>query len=62
MDQEDLIKIGEVAKILHRHRLTVIDYEDRGLLPPALREPLTQDRMWDRAVVEELAEQLRASV
>ena len=56
---DDLVKVGEAARILNRHRNSVLNYERSGRLPPAFREPVTEDRLWERSVVEELAEQLQ---
>ena len=62
MNGEDLITVGEAAQILNRHRATVIVYEKSGLLPPAFRQPVTNNRMWPRKAVEELAERLEGRV
>ena len=62
MDAEDLVTIGEAARILGRHRATVIVYERSGILPPAFRQPVTNNRMWPRKVIEELAERLEGRV
>ena len=58
MASEDLVMVGEAAVILHRHPNSVLNYERSGLLPVALRQPLTNNRLWPRMVVEELAERL----
>ncbi len=58
MNTEDLVTVGEAARILNRHDNTVRDYEKSGLLPVAFRQPLTNNRMWPRTVVETLAKRL----
>lgn len=59
MNEEDLVAVGEAARILNRHRATVIVYEKSGLLPPAFRQPVTNNRLWPRKAVEELARRFR---
>ncbi len=56
---EDLVMVGEAARILRRGAETVLRWEKAGLLPTAARQPLTGNRVWPRAVVEELAERLK---
>ncbi len=51
--------VSEAARILGRHPETVLNYEKSGRLPRALRQPVTNNRLWKRAVVEKLAEELR---
>ncbi len=58
MSSNDLIMVGEASRILHRGADTVLNYERRGLLPLAARQPLTGNRMWPRMVVEALAKRL----
>lgn len=58
MNTQDLVAVGEAARILSRHPNTVLDYEKSGRLPIAFRQPLTNNRLWPRRVVVELAKQL----
>lgn len=55
---EDLVTVGEAARILKRHPQSVLNYERSGLLPVAHRQPLTNNRLWPRSVIEKVAEQL----
>ena len=57
--EDDFVQVGEAAKILGRHFRSVLNYEKSGLLPVALRQPVTNNRLWPRTVVEELAERLK---
>lgn len=59
MSDNDFIMVSEAARILNRGTETVLNYERRGLLPVAFRQPLTNNRLWPREAVEELAERLR---
>ena len=59
MSDPDFVMVSEAARILNRGAETVLAYERRGLLPAAARQPLTGNRVWPRAVVEELAERLK---
>ena len=56
--EDDFVLIGEAARIAGRHPMTMLEYEKRGLLPPAQRQPITNNRMWPRRVIEELADKL----
>ena len=58
MNQDDFIMVSEAARILNRGAETVLNYERRGLLPVAHRQPLTNNRLWLRSVVEALAAEL----
>ncbi len=58
MDAEDLVMVGEAARILNRGAETVLNYEKTGRLPLALRQPVTNNRLWPRSVVEALAKEL----
>ena len=62
MSEEDFVTVGEAARILSRHPKSVLNYEKSGLLPVASRQPITNNRMWPRAVIEELAARLREPV
>lgn len=58
MSDKDLIMVSEAARILNRGAETVLNYERRGLLPVAHRQPLTNNRLWPRSVIEALAAEL----
>ena len=58
MANEDLVMVGEAARILNPHTETVLNYEQSGRLPPARRQPVTNNRLWPRGVIEALAAEL----
>ena len=58
MSDNDFIMVSEAARILNVGAETVLNYERRGLLPVAHRQPLTNNRVWGRSVVEALAAKL----
>ena len=62
MANEDLVMVGEAARILGRHTETVLNYERSGRLPPAFRQPVTNNRVWPRSVIEALAAELRQPI
>ncbi len=59
---EDLVMVGEAARILGRGAETVLRYEKNGRLPPARRQPVTNNRVWPRSVIEALAAELRQPI
>ena len=62
MATEDLVRIGEAARILGRGAETLLRYERNGRLPPARRQPVTNNRVWPRSVIEALAAELRQPI
>lgn len=60
--EDDLIMVGEASRLLGRGADTILRYERLGRLPPALRQPITGNRMWPRSVVEALARKLQPTV
>lgn len=56
--ETDYVMVGEAARILRRGVETVLHYEKTGRLPVALRQPVTNNRVWPRSVVEALAKEL----
>ena len=62
MANEDLVRIGEAARILGRGAETLLRWEKNGRLPRALRERTTNNRVWPRGVREALAAELRPPI
>ena len=48
--------------ILRVNAQTIRNYEQRGIIPPAMRNPINGWRVWDRAQLEEACERLQPRV
>ncbi len=59
---EEMLTVGQVAKVLRRHPETILNYEKSGVLPVAHRQPVTNNRLWPRSLIEKLAEQLNKPI
>lgn len=46
------LKISDVAKLVGRHPQTLRDYEERGVIPTAKRDPIAGWRVYSRQDVE----------
>ena len=62
MASEDLVMIGEAARILGRGAETILRHERNGRLPRARRQLTTNNRVWPRSVIEALAAELRQPI
>ena len=52
------VTIGELARLVHRHPDTLRDYERRGIIPPAARDPINRFRLWSEEEVEDILKKL----
>jgi len=50
--EEVRLNVRQVAQLLGRHPNSVRRYEARGILPPAARDPLTNERLWRWSDIE----------
>jgi DNA-binding transcriptional MerR regulator len=56
---QQLLRIGELARLVGTTPRTVRYYEEKGLLPPAEDRPAGRHRLYDAQDVERLSELLR---
>ena len=59
---EEMLTVGQAAKVMRRHPETILNYEKSGVLPVAHRQPVTNNRLWPRSLIERLAEQLNKPI
>lgn len=45
---------GKVSLMIKRHRVTLLDWEKQGKIPPAHREPSSRHRYWTPEEVQRI--------